>query len=298
MDIINEIKDAYRKGNVYIRLIFINIAVFLAVNLVRLVYFLFFPQSYFGLAEWLAVPSGLGSLIYRPWSIFTYMFLHLDFFHILFNMLWLFWFAQIFLIYFDQKKLLGCYILGGLSGAILYILAFNIFPAFQAMVQNSVALGASASVLAIVIAVSAYAPDYTINLMFFGPVKLKYIALITILIDVISIPAGNAGGHIAHIGGAIFGFIFALQLKKGKDITKTFNGWMDTVFAWIKPGSKMKIKYQAPKAAKSDLDYNKTKSDNMAEIDRILEKIKRNGYESLSKDEKNILFKASDKDKK
>ena len=165
---------------------------------------------------WLAVPADLGSLIYKPWTLITYMFLHYDFLHILFNMLWLFWFGQLFMQFIIPKRMLSVYLLGGLSGALLYIIAFNLIPAFQPSVPVSIALGASASVYAVVVAVCAYIPDYSMGLLLIGRVKLKYIAIVVVVIDILSISQGNAGGHIAHLGGALFVILVCYKAKKRK----------------------------------------------------------------------------------
>jgi membrane associated rhomboid family serine protease len=304
MDILNLLKKKYKEGSIIFKLIFINAGVFIIVNIFELFLFLFSPggQIHFSLIDYLAVPADLETLLYRPWTVITYMFLHYDFLHILFNMLWLYWFGQIFLEYLDPKRMLSVYLIGGISGAALYIATFNLLPAFQGSVAGSVALGASASVYAIVIAISAFVPDYSIGLLFIGRVKLKYIALFVVGLDILSIAKGNAGGHIAHLGGAMFGYLFAIRLKKGKDITKGFSATMDYLFSLFKPGPKMKVssnKYKStqkpgtgPANSKtaSDLDYNKKKAVEQAEIDRILDKISKYGYENLTKEEKNILF--------
>jgi len=193
MDVILEIKKRYKNGGIIFRLIFINTIVFLLINLIALIFFLFSigDTERFTLINWLAVPADLHVLLYRPWTILSYMFLHQDFLHILFNMLWLFWFGNIFLEYLDSKRLLSVYLLGGISGAILYIGAYNLFPAFEPVIAGSIALGASASVYAIVVGISAYTPEYSIGLLFLGRIKLKYIALIVVVIDLLSIPKGN-----------------------------------------------------------------------------------------------------------
>jgi hypothetical protein len=177
---------------------------------------------------------------------------------------------------------------------LVYVLAFNLFPAFQESLSQSVALGASAAVLAIVVAISFYVPDYTIQLMFLGPVKLKYIALVTIFIDIVSIPSGNAGGHLAHLGGAFFGFLYATQLRQGKDISKGFSRLMDNLFSLFKRRPEMKVKYKRPSGKpETDLEYNARRAAEQRSIDQILDKIARNGYEGLSKEEKETLFKSS-----
>ena len=290
MGIADELKQSFKSGNTLIKLLYINIAVFLAVKIIGVIFFLLSAEQTFSIANWLAVPADFSNLILKPWTIFTYMFLHVDFFHILFNMLWLYWFGVLFLSYFDEKKLLSLYLTGGLAGAALYILAFNIFPAFSEVLPVSFALGASASVIAIVIAVSVYAPDHTIHLLFLGPVKLKYIALVTIAIDILSIASSNAGGHIAHLGGALYGYLFVQQYKKGKNINKGFDRFMDKLFSLFKPKPKFKVTYKRPM---TDIEYNKEKIKKQKDVDQILDKIAKSGYDSLTKKEKEILFKNS-----
>jgi membrane associated rhomboid family serine protease len=292
MGIIDEIKNSFKSGNSLIKLIYINLAVFLAVKIISVFFFLASTSQPFSLVRWLAVPADLHNLLYRPWTIFTYMFLHEGFLHILFNMLWLYWFGQIFLHYFDDKKLLSVYLVGGLSGAALYILSFNIFPVFEQITPVSFALGASASVIAIVIATSVYAPNYKINLLFIGPVALKYIALVTIILDVLSIASSNAGGHIAHLGGALFGYLYIVQLKKGKNITRGFDRFMDKIFSIFKPRPKIKVTYKRPMTDRErDIEFNKAQAAKQEDIDKILDKIAKSGYNSLTKKEKEILFK-------
>ncbi len=291
MSIFDEIKNSFKSGNSLLKLIYINLAVFLAVKIISVFFFLASTSQSFSLVRWLAVPADLHNLLYRPWTIFTYMFLHEGFLHILFNMLWLYWFGQIFLSYFDDKKLLSVYLVGGLSGAALYILSFNIFPVFEQITPVSFALGASASVIAIVIATSVYAPDYKINLMFIGPVALKYIALVTIVLDVLSIASSNAGGHIAHLGGALFGYLYIVQLKKGKNITRGFDRFMDKIFSIFKPRPKIKVTYKRPMTDRErDIEFNKAQAAKQESIDKILDKIAKSGYNSLTKKEKEILF--------
>jgi membrane associated rhomboid family serine protease len=238
----------------------------------------------------LAVPASLGSMITQPWSILTYAFLHEEFLHILFNMLWLYWMGKILAEYLGNKKLLSTYILGGISGALLYILFFNIFPLFSNAVHSSYALGASGSILAITIAVATLLPDYTIFLLFLGPIKMKYIAGFSVLLDLISISGSNAGGHIAHLGGALFGFIYIKQLQKGNDLAKGFNKLTDFISDIFKPKPRIKVAYKNPATKRNP---NSQTDPDQETIDKILDKISRSGYTSLSKEEKEILFKAS-----
>jgi membrane associated rhomboid family serine protease len=291
MSIFDEIKHSFKTGNVLTRLIYINLAVFVAVKIIQVVFFLF-SASHAGtylVIEWLAVPAMIPELLSRPWTILTYMFLHEGFIHILFNILWLYWFGRIFLEFLDEKKLLGVYILGGLAGAILYILSFNLFPAFTQILPVSRALGASAAVLAIVISISVYVPNYTITLLFIGPVRLKYIAAFMIVLDIISIAGSNAGGHIAHLGGALFGWLFIRQYRKGYDLTRAINRLFQKTSSLFKPKSNLKVEYKKPA---TDYDYKMQKAEKQKLIDDILDKISKSGYDSLTKEEKEILFRS------
>lgn len=294
MSIFDEIKESFRTGSVLTKLIYINLALFVFVKLFQVIYFLLNvgqPGTFF-IIRWLAVPANLSELLVRPWTIFTYMFLHEGFLHILFNILWLYWFGRIFLEYLDGRKLLGVYLLGGLAGAALYILSFNLFPAFAQVLPTSRALGASAAVLSVVISISVYVPNYTIYLIFLGPVKLKYIATIMIVLDIISIAGSNAGGHIAHLGGALFGWFFIRQYRKGADITRGINLIIEKTSSLFRPPRKMKVEYRK---TVSDYEYNRQKAERQERIDDILDKISKSGYDSLSKEEKEILFRVSKK---
>ena len=220
------------------------------------------------------------------------MFLHQSFIHLLFNMIWLYFGGQIFLSFFDNKKLISTYVLGGISGAVLFIISFNLFPVFASTLPNAVAVGASASVLAIIMAIATKSPNYSIRLFLIGNIKLKHIAIVSIVLDILSIPQGNAGGHIAHLGGAFFGYLYVKQLNGGNDIASGFNKIMDYLATYLKRESKLKKAYRRKK---SDQDFRRGKVQTQAKIDNILDKISKSGYESLTKEEKDILFKASKK---
>lgn len=294
MDIFNEIKASFKRGSYLTQIIYVNLAVFVFVNLVSVGFF-FMGRAAFEspILSWLSIPADFSSLIRKPWTIISYMFLHEAFMHILFNMLWLYWFGTIFMRYIDQKQLLSVYILGGISGGLFYVLVYNLFPVFAASVPISSALGASASVMAVVFAIAFYVPDYEVYLFFIGKVKLKYIAIVTIVIDLLSIPSGNAGGHIAHIGGALFGLWYISQYKKGKLITKGFDKWLNSFFTLFQTKPKMKVTHK--KTGNVDYDYMNKKASQQEEMNKILEKISKSGYSSLSKAEKEMLFKLSDK---
>jgi membrane associated rhomboid family serine protease len=286
-------KQRFSQADMPAKLIYINAGIFLVIRLSMVVTTLFRMQG-ISLSPYLQMPSSVGLLMYRPWTVITYMFLHVDFLHIIFNMLWLYWFGRIFLLFFRERQLAGLYMWGGIAGAILFLAAYNIFPYFRYETGTGFLMGASASVMAIVFAVSFYRKDYEINLLLIGRVKLIYLALITLLIDLLSIVSTNAGGHIAHLGGALAGMLFAVQFRKGHDLTAPLNRWIDRAANLMKRRKKprMKVTYRRPE---TDREYNARKRDEMNTLDAILEKLKRSGYESLSPDEKKTLFDASKK---
>ncbi|MGE5425289.1 MAG: rhomboid family intramembrane serine protease [Syntrophothermus sp.] len=279
------------------RLIIINILVWIFVKVVLVITSLYrTPQEYAEilLMTNLAVPAYLPSLLSRPWTIFTYMFLHFDFLHILFNMLWLYWFGKIFLTYLSQRKLLITYIAGGIAGALLYILFYNTFPLFEDSLRNSMALGASASVMAIVMGISFYVPNYNIQLIFIGPVKIIYLALILFILDFFSMSGTNSGGHIAHIGGALFGVLYVLFLKKAPYANGNRGNFAKSFSSAFTRKQKASSNSHASRPM-SDEEYNISKTERQQKIDTILEKISKGGYDSLTKEEKDYLFKASGK---
>ena len=271
--IITELKEKYQKGNICLQLIYINVTVFVLVTVCGVLLQLF-NYSLDGGLSWLELPASFSRFIIQPWTLLTYMFMHAGFFHILFNMLWLYWFGKMFLLFFSAKHLRGVY--------------------FQYMIEGSFLLGASASVLAIVAATAYREPNYPISLLLLGTVRLKYLALIVIGMDLFFITSSNAGGHISHLGGALAGLWFAASLNKGRDITAWINRTLDTLTEFFSPRTrkpKMKIHYGGNR--QKDYDYNARKKSQSDEIDRILDKLKKSGYESLTADEKKSLFDAS-----
>jgi membrane associated rhomboid family serine protease len=293
MGIWDDIKKTFRDGSNLYRLIYLNIAVFILITIIGVIGFLLNnPVISYKALHLFSVPSSLKALILRPWTLITYMFVHKDIWHILFNMLWLYWFGRIFLEYLDQRKLVAVYLLGGMSGAAVYILSFNIFPAFTGLVADSIAIGASASVMAIVVVIAAFVPDYTIQLFLFGRIKIKYMALAIFVLTSVMDFSVNSGGKLAHMGGALFGYLYTINLKQGHDIGKGFNKLIDFFATFFKPRQKLKVTYKKPA---DDYEYNKIKADHQKKINSILEKISKGGYESLTKEEKEILFKESQK---
>ncbi len=293
MGIWDDIRNTFRNGSSLTRLIYINIAVFLLITLAAILgYLLNNPVLSDKVLDLISVPASGMALIHRPWTIITYMFVHKDILHILFNMLWLYWFGTIFLEYLDQRKLVAVYLLGGISGAILYILAFNIFPVFAGVVSESVAIGASASVMAIVIAIAAYVPDYTVHLFLFGRIKIKYMALAIFILTSVMDFSVNSGGKLAHMGGALFGYLYTLNLRQGRDIGKRLNKGIDFIATLFKPRKKLKVTH---KKTITEYEYNKMKAEQQGRINNILDKISKGGYDSLTKEEKKTLFRESQK---
>jgi len=289
MNLFDEIKESFREGSALTRLIYINLGVFF---LIKIIYTIFFLGGNAGIFQewafsWLALPADFGTLASRPWTLITYMFLHFDFLHILFNLLWLYWMGQIFLGYFNEDKLISIYLLGGISGGLFYVAGFNLFPAFSGFVVDSRLLGASASVIAIVTALAVHSPNHTIHLMFIGPVRMKYLALFSVLLYVIGISSTNAGGNLAHLGGAFWGVIYVFQLRKGIDPGRGIHWLLAALKNLAKPKPKVTISYRKPV---DDIEYNRQKNRDQVRMNEILEKISKSGYDSLSKEEKEILF--------
>jgi membrane associated rhomboid family serine protease len=290
----DDIKSTFKNGNSLTRLIYLNIALFLIITIIGIIGFLLVnPEIVNQTIRFLSVPSSLKTLMLRPWTIITYMFTHKELLHILVNLLWLYWFGKIFLEYLDQKKLVAVYLLGGIAGAITYVVSYNIFPAFQGVVGESIPLlGASASVMAIVVAIAAYVPDYTVYLFLLGRVKIKYIALGIFIFTSVMDFSVNSGGKLAHIGGAVLGYFYTLSYRQGHDFGKGINKVLDFFVTMFKPRKKLKVTHR--KSA-DEFEYNRIKAEHQKEINKILDKISKGGYDSLTKAEKDILFRESQK---
>ena len=277
MNIIEEIK----KNNYLNNIIYVNISVFIIINIFIVILFLL--QKNIEIISIFGASSNIEVLVRKPWTIITYMFVHEDFFHVFMNMLWLYFSGKIFTQYLSQKQLLSTYLMGGFIGAIIYILAFNIFPVFDSIKYDSVAIGASASVFAILIATATHIPNFMVNIFFVGHVKLKHIAIIAIIIDILSIPKGNSGGHIAHLGGALYGYLY-IYLANKKINT---NYVADLLISLVFDKNQINLK----KRTENDYDYNARKRKEESRLNKILDKINKSGYNSLSDEEKEELFK-------
>ena len=276
MNFLDNLKREFGIANMLNKLIYINVFFFLVLNIFSVIFSLLLIDIS-SIKELLMLPSSTEEVIKKPWSLISYMFIHDNFIHLLFNLIWLHFGGKLFLQYLNQKQLLYTYVLGGLFGGIVFIIAFNNLPALIPYSENAKALGASASVLAIFFAIATYIPNFQVSIPFIGFIKLKHIALIYIILDFLNIPNGNAGGHIAHLGGAIFGFFYVKKFtqKSAKNKQNQFLSYLKNIFNFQKSKNK--------------------KSYKMKEIDLILEKISKSGYNSLTKIEKELLFKSSKK---
>ena len=294
--IFDDLKRTFQHGNIVVRLIFINVVAFIFCTLLSVVLGLFGVNTIEFLRS-LYLPADLLQLLRRPWTLITYMFMHAGIWHLLGNMLWLYWFGKLFLYFFSSKHLRGLYVMGGLLGGLLYIVAYNVFPIFESQLYSATLVGASASVLAVAIATAVREPEYRINLMLIGPVRLKYFALFIVFFDALYIGSNNAGGHIAHLGGALAGWWFARGISQGYDITHWINVCIDAIGGVFskrerKP-RKSKMKVHTTNSRAADYEYNARKKAQSEDVDRILEKLKKSGYSSLSEEEKRRLFDAS-----
>ena len=290
----------YRGSDVVGKFIFVNVALYVLLLFIGVFSVLFNAGSLSAdVLSFVELPASLGELALRPWTVFTYMFIHAGLWHILWNMLALYFFGRIFLNFYSVRHFVGIYILGGLFGALFFVLAYNLFPYFGPYLPFSRLVGASAAVLAVVVAAAVRSPQYRINLMFVGSVKLSTFALVVVAMSFLMLSGGNAGGNFAHLGGAFAGWLVADMLNKGRDLTQVVNGpidWMSSLIVRLRTPRKKKTKFTYTRGGRSaDYEYNARKKADEAEVDRILEKVKKGGYASLSEEEKKRLFEASSK---
>lgn len=290
------------KSNVVGQFICVNVAVYIIAVFIA-VFSLFFNSPSWG-AEWvnlLGLPASLTGIMYRPWTLLTYMFLHTELWHILWNMLALYAFGKIFLNFYSVRHFVGIYVLGGIFGGLFFVAAFNVFPYFAPYINGAPLVGASAAVLAVVAASAVRSPNYRVVLLLFGSVRLSTIAWVTFLLSFLMLTGDNPGGNFAHLGGMFAGWLVAFLLNKGYDLTNAVNRPLDFLSRIFKkrPKARKKAKFNFVRgegaAAKrsGDYAYNARKKADEAEVDKILEKIKTGGYASLSEAEKKRLFEAS-----
>lgn len=288
------------------KLIYINVAVYIITQIYRLLCVLLCVSGY-DWQNYLALHTNLNYFLMTPWTIVTYMFTHadigVDFLHIVFNMLWLWWFGEFFLRYHTGRQLLSVYLLGGLFSGLFFLLVYNIFPYFLYDRNFTSIVGASGAIFALIVAVAMRSPNEVLYLNFFVkvvPVQMKWIAIAAIGINLLGLPNSyNLGGIICHLGGALWGFIYSYSEAHGINVTNWFERLCDNIVNIFKKRPKMTASrggaYHFDAEKKKDMDYNKTQKDHQAKIDEILDKISQKGYDGLTAEEKQFLFDASHK---
>ncbi|MFA6832555.1 MAG: rhomboid family intramembrane serine protease [Bacteroidaceae bacterium] len=303
-NILTNIRSRFTSADMTMKLIFINVGVYVFLAFLQ-VFAKITGLHWLIIDQWFALPSDWHLVLMRPWTLITYSFLHATFWHLLFNMLWLYFFGPLFEYIYSARYMVGLYVLGELFGAAFFILMYNTIPYY--MTDYASLVGASAAILALVIAVATAQPDRMIGLLLIGNVKFKYVAIGLIVMDVLLLTDNNGGGHLAHLGGALAGYLFVVQMKKRRDITS----WINKLIDWIvnlsklfkhtphlkvsrggKYGQEKQTVYNKHQEAQV---YNEQKKEAEASLDQILDKVRKSGYDKLSDQEKRQLFDASKK---
>ncbi|MGF7218536.1 membrane associated rhomboid family serine protease [Spirosoma lacussanchae] len=256
---------------------------------------------YYLVREQIMIPGEINAFLHKPWTLFTYFFAHDEIFHILYNMLFLYWFGRLIDEYLGNRRLIGLYFMGGIAGGLLYLLMYNTVPYFQNQSDTARMLGASAAAFSVAVGAATLLPNYTFHLLFFGPVRIKYIVFFFIILSVAQSAGSNAGGNLAHLGGALMGFMYVKMLQNGTDLGRPIywiaDGWSNL----LKPKPAVKVSYrqrsnantQASTYAAAGTSSSTLSTPDQDEVDTILDKISRSGYESLTREEKQKLFRAS-----
>lgn len=301
--IFDDFKNAFRKpNNGLAQLIIINVAVFVGLGIIAVIATLTRSEAIFDFTyRQFTIPAPIGEFITRPWTIITYAFAHSfrSLLHIIMNMLVLYWFGRLFVDFLGSQKLINLYVLGAIAGGVTYLLAYNLVPWYAERIDTfNGMVGASAAVFAITVATATSWPEHRFYLFFFGPVKIAYIAGVVVFMSVLGIIGPNAGGDLAHLGGALIGYIYAKQLKKGNELGRWVFKSMEFIKSFFVKRPNIKVTHRQTKAKSARSSSSKTKSQatySQDEIDKILDKISERGYDSLTKAEKEKLFNASKK---
>ena len=313
-DTIGRLRRSFDSSSTLMKIIWVNIGVFILLRLTAIIcIFAGNPDFINVIMAYVQLPSSLPLLLTRPWTLVTYMFAQYDVLHILFNLLWLYWFGTLFMMVATRRQLFALYILGGLGGAILFLLSYNLLPAFA--YRNAMLIGSSASVIAIVTATAILMPDFRMHLLLIGSISLKWIAIATIVLVLIGVTGSNAGGEIAHIGGVAVGALYGLRMKRGHDITRPFNQAFDRLAnLWNRFAATVSGSFTSPRPRKTPKDKSRTArststgsprptsgnrpqcaQSDREELDSILDKIKKSGYSALTPEERQRLFDVSRK---
>ena len=294
-ELIEKLKYEFSKGTILIKLLFLNIGVFVFMLFLNFVMHLFDVDIEPTIWKYFALHADGVEFLTKPWTLLTYSLFHSGFNHILFNMILLYLGGQIFLQYLNQRQLLSLYILGVISGGLLFVVSINAFPIFDYPVEYYSIIGASAGVMAVMVAIATYVPNYSVRLFLLGNVKLWHIAVFLLIMDLVQFKSGNEGGHISHFGGALIGYVYSKQLRNGKDIGVWINNIIYKVTNIFKPKAHPFQKVYRNETPRDDYEYNMTKKQHEDKVDDILGKISKSGYESLTSEEKDFLFKAGKK---
>ena len=288
MNWLTNLYQNFLQRNIVERIIILNVVIFILTYLINTLSFLFQIDGNI-VMTWFSLQPDFELLLYKPWTIISYGFLHAGFFHIVFNMMVLYYFGNLFLDFFNSKQFLTYLFLGIISGGLIYMTSYNFLPGLQT--QNSLLVGTSAGVMAVVIGIASHIPQYSLRFRFIGNIKLLYIAVALIVLDVVQIPAGNAGGHLAHLGGSLIGFLLTTYLAQGNN----FISWFERIFSKDKKQPLKTVYKNTQKSKQKSNQKKESKSDQQVKIDSILDKISKSGYDTLSKEEKDYLFKAGKK---
>lgn len=282
MNILDDLKLQYKTGGMVQKLIFWNIGCFL----LSLVFFYSFSIGKFEIPYWIALSSDLGTFFRTPWTLVTFNFFHYGFFHLIFNLLVLHFSGRLFATYFTDRQLLGVYVLGGIFSGITFVLSYIVIG------KAGLLVGASGAIMAILLSATTYSPFMLLRIPLIGIVKLWHVTFVILLLDLIQLPLDNTGGHIAHLGGALFGFLYIKLLKSGTDLSKGISMILDFFVNLPKPKKKTPFKKVHRNTTKKSVNSFSEKDIKQKQIDDILDKISKSGYDSLTKEEKEFLFKA------
>lgn len=304
--LLDDFRSEFNKpNNTLVQLILVNVVVFLVLLLAKVGLAMTQHDSYYALmVDQLTIPPSINAFLHRPWTLITYFFTHQDVFHILFNMLYLYWFGRLIDEYLGNRRLVGLYILGGLAGGLLFLFMYNLVPFYRENAGLPM-LGASAAAFGVAVGAATLLPNYTFHLLFFGPVKIKYIVFFFIVLSIAQSIGPNAGGNLAHLGGAALGFLYIKFLQNGTDIGRPIYWLMDGWHNITNPRPPVKVSYRQRSTTSTSQSNNASYVSPLSssassismpdqdEVDAILDKISKSGYESLTREEKQKLFRAS-----
>ena len=300
--LLDDFRSEFNKpNNTLVQLILINTVVFLVLLLAKVGLTMARNlDAYYFIREQVMIPGQITAFLYKPWTLLTYFFTHDEIFHILYNMLFLYWFGRLIDEYLGNRRLIGLYIMGGLAGGLLYLTMYNLVPYFQDQADSARMLGASAAAFSVAVGAATLLPNYTFHLLFFGPVRIKYIVFFFIILSVAQSAGSNAGGNLAHLGGALMGFFYVKLLQNGTDLGRPIYWLADGWNNLLKPKPAVKVSYRQRSSASTQASpyvsspgSASISTPDQDEVDMILDKISRSGYESLTREEKQKLFRAS-----